>query len=561
MALSVVFMNCSRAQRLGTTDVQGNPEKVFATYGDVSLPVSLVDAAVDEQLAKLPPEILTAMPEYRMQVIAGGITQAISGAQIYELAKRQGFNNDDASVKKTFHLTSEQDFRAYATDVLRKAGQLKPNSTDKDLDDLIKTQAQGKTLSQLYTEKSAEVDKNLKDGQKRLEVVLSAGQQYLKEKFEQGINPSDDEIKKQFEKINVKRIIVKTDAKVTPEQAKVKADKAYADLKAGKSFEDVMDAYSEDTPMQGNKKKSENKIPLDQASIDRLPDYKAINKLQPGGYSEPEKVAEGYAIYKYVDKKIELPKDFEKNKANFKTSYLNDQIQKKYQAAVDGLDKEIQPKFEIKAYEAIYRYAKVMAKPAGPDQEKELRAIYDLAKAVDPISDKPDLAVLVEVEAIKRLYDLPGVDKVKLKADRIATFEKFLDKYENWTYRKEVIDNYKELKNGDKAFDNIMAALDKNMTKFDSLGQKTFSDISAAFLEVKTAVGIKPDQESRFRKQQEQWNIDKKKFDAQQAELKKQQDADAKKAAEDAKKAAEEAKKNKKPADNNSSLAPKTTPN
>ena len=556
MALSVGFMNCSRGQRLGATDLKGNQEKIFASFGDVDLPVSLIDSAVEEQSSKIPPEILNAMPEYRMQLIAGGISQAMSGAQIFELAKRQGFKQDDDSVKKAFHITTEQEFRAYATDVLRKAGQLKPDSTDKDLEELIKTQAQGKTLPDLYKEQVAGIDKDLKDGQKKLNVVLKAAQQYLKEKLEASVNPTDDDLKKSFDKMIVKRIIVKTDAKVTADQAKAKADKAYADLKAGKSFEDVIEAYSEDTPMQGVKKKSENTIPLDQATIDRMPDFKVIGKLQPGSYSEPEKVTEGYAIYKYVEKKQEIPKDFEKNKANIRQGVMGQEIQKKYQEALDALEKEMQPNFQIKAYEAVYRYAKVMTKPAGPEQDKEFQAIYDLSKSIQSTDEKPEVAAMVEVEAMKHMYDLPTADKVKLKPERIASLEKFLTYFDNLTYRKEIIDNFKELKQGDKAYEQLMIAMDKNMTKFDQTGQATFSDLSAKFLELKNASLVTPDQEKKFRSQQEQWNIDKKKYDVQQAELKKQQEADAKKAADEAKKAADEAKKGKKP-ESNSSLAPK----
>jgi hypothetical protein len=518
-------------------DIQGNKARPFVTVGDVELPVDTVDKALEAQMSQsqLPPGIMDSLPpEYKLQMIAQAVSSSIQSAEMFEVAKRLGFSNDDDSVKKAFHLSSESDFRNFAITSLRKAGQLKENSTDKDFDDLVKKEAQGKTISEIYKSQLTEFESTLKDNQKKMQLVLAGAQRYAMEKLQAGINPTDDEVKKSFETYEIKRVVVRVTDKVTADQAKAKIDKAYADLKAGKSFEDVMDAYTDDIA-QDKKKKSESVMSLNQDMIDQNPDFKVIQKLQPGSYSEPEKVAEGYVVYKYAGKKMTLPKDYEANKALYKGQFISVQTSKKFKEEIDKVEKEIKPNFEIKAYEAVFQFQKAMTAPAGAEQGAALQTAYDTAKAVDKSADKADIAAMVEVAAMDKLYNQPTADKAKLKEPRIASLEKYLSFFDNWSYRKEVIDNYKELKSGDKAFDQILIAMDKN-TKYDQMAQNTFSDVSSKFLELKQAGLIKPEQETQFRDKQEKWQKEKKLYEKEEAAMKAQAEADKKKAEEEAKK-------------------------
>jgi PPIC-type PPIASE domain len=542
MVFGMAFSNCSSAQRLSATDIKGEKLKTFATVGDVELPVSMAEEAIDtqkknSQLSQLPPDMLEGLPpDYQMQPIAAGITQTVQIAQVYEIAKRMGYKSDDDSVKKALHFTSETDFINNILDRGRKSGELKENATVKDLEELAKPQLQGKTLKDVFVSQQTQLNDSLKDPQKRLSVVLSGAQQFMMDKLSAGINPTEDEVKKGFENYDVKRVLVKVAAPANDAAAKAKIDKAYAELKANKSFEDVVDAYSEDTNPDPKKKKSENVLKLSQDMIEKYPDFKTILKLQPATYGEPEKTSEGYAILKYIGKKIDVPKDYEANKSRYKAQNVSQQIQKKFKDELDKIEKEVKPTFEIKSYEAAYRYQKAMATPAGPAQEAEFRTVYDIAKAVTSSDMKPELAAMLQVMTMQRMYDLPGADKAKLKDARITAFENYLTFSNNWAYRKEVIDAYKEKGDKTKAFDQIMIALERN-TKFDSQAQTTFSDISAKFLEIQKAGLVTADQETQYRAKQKLWQDDKVKYDQEEARLKKQKEEEDKKAAEEAKKA------------------------
>ena len=533
------------------TDIKGNKEKAFATVGDVELPISMVDNAITKQMqqSQLPPDILATLPpEYQIQGIAGGVYQTIQAGEVFELAKRKGFKADDESLLKTLHYTNETEFETYLLSRAKKGGQLKETATIKDFEDLVKPDLKGKTLKEAYTEQFNEVTSSLKDGKKRMEIVLYAAQFYVADKLQEGINPSDDEVKKGFETYEIKRVLVKSTSATTDAAAKVKIDKAYADLKANKSFEDVMEAYTEDIQQDPKKKKSENLIKLSLGQLETLPEFKTILKLQPGTFGEPEKGAEGYSILKYVGKKVDIPKDYETKKAQYRQQTISQKVQKLFKDELEKVEKEVKPTFESKSYEAAYRYQKVMSVPAGPAQEQEFRAIFDLAKGVTTADDKPEIAAMIQVITIQHLYDQPTADKVKLKGDRIGALENYLTFTDNWAYRKEVIDSYKEKGDKTKAFELLMAGLEKN-TKFDGQAQTTFADMSAKFTEIKTAGLVSADQEKQFRSKQEQWASDKKKYDDEQVQLKKKDEED--------KKAAAEAQKKSKSSP--STLAPPTT--
>ena len=76
MVFGMAFSNCSGAQKLAATDIKGEKLKTFATVGDVELPNSMVDLAIENQkknsqLSQLPPEMLEGLPpDYQLQPIA-----------------------------------------------------------------------------------------------------------------------------------------------------------------------------------------------------------------------------------------------------------------------------------------------------------------------------------------------------------------------------------------------------------------------------------------------------------------------------------------------------------
>jgi hypothetical protein len=195
--------------------------------------------------------------------------------------------------------------------------------------------------------------------------------------------------------------------------------------------------------------------------------------------------------------------------------------QGQFQKKIDELKKSVQPKFELKAYEAAYALNKGMMDQTDK-VSPEVQKAYDLAKAVAKDEPGAELAATVALAAFQKIYDAPGADKAKLKTERIASIAKYLDFKDNWDLRKEVISDLKDQKKGDDAYAQLLVALDKN-TKYDANGQRVYSDIAASFKELQTSALVKSDQEKEFRGRQEEWQKAKADYDKTEAELAKQQ--------------------------------------
>jgi hypothetical protein len=168
--------------------------------------------------------------------------------------------------------------------------------------------------------------------------------------------------------------------------------------------------------------------------------------------------------------------------------------------------------------------------------------VIDVAKQSNANEPGFKMAVELQLAAIERMATVPGADVAKLKPQRIEIITKYLEFSDLWQYRKELIDAYKEEKNGDKAYNALLVALDKN-NKYDQAGQQNYSEISGKYLELKSAGLVKPEQEKEFIAKQEQWQKEKKTYDEMVAREKALQEAEQKKAAEEAKKAAASAPK------------------
>jgi parvulin-like peptidyl-prolyl isomerase len=531
MAIGIGFSSCSRADRFQALDAKGQPEKPFAKVGGVELPTAWIQEAVDQQLQQFGqgnPDILNQLPpDMKLGFYAQAIGSVIQQGYMFTLASRAGIKVDDTNIKKDLGIDTVASFKAKVREQLETSGQLKKGASEKEFEDFLAKALQGKKIDDVYAEQIKQIDELLKDPVKKSKAVLSATLTLYQEKLRKDMKPTDDDVKKSFDTYEVKQI-------VTNGADRAKIDKAYADIKGGKTFEEIADAVSEAPAMQG-KKKSESLLPVP-GSMLTMPDYEPIAKLQPGAYSEPVKTAVGFVIYKFVGKKSNVPKDFDTSKDQYRLQYIGQEIQRKIQKDVEGLEKDMKPEFMEKAYEGIYAFSKASSKTDPKEQAAEYQRIYDLVKGVSKSDNGYELATATEMACMTKLVDAPGADKAKLKPARIATLEKYVETNDKaWDKRKELIEIFKEDKQAEKAYSLILAALDKNMS-YDMMGQSTYSDISATFQTLKTANILKPEQVKEFEGKQKQWLDAKASFDKQQAEYKKQQEADAKKAAEEAKK-------------------------
>lgn len=545
MAVGLGFSSCGRGATLGAKNAQGQPEQSFATVGSVELASGWVDKIVENQTKQMGGMIDQLPPEYKVGIYAQSVNQLIQRAHMYEYAKREGYKTEDKDLLALLKLDSEASMKAEIRKSLVEGKQLDEKATDADFDKKFKELSSGSTVSEFYKKQREGVDKALSDTSLKPLAIMELAQQYLSKKLGENMKPTEDEIKNSFENYEVKIISVKLSNTMNDAQAKEKAQKAYDALKTGTSFESAITTYSDEPAAQG-KSKADSIYPKSKAEIEGTPDLKPILALQPGDFTTPIKTFDGYSIFKYAGKKVTLPPDYEKNKEAIKKQFIATQVAKKVDEEVKKIDRETTPKFHLAAYEAAYLFSKASAPEGGATPKTEdFQKVIDLCKAVKETETGSTLALDLMMAASDRMSSVPGADVAKLKPQRLEVISSYLKQRDNWRYRKELVDSYIDSKDGDKATEQLLVAMDKN-NKYDQAGQATFSEINGSFLKLKTANLVKPEKEKDFKAKQEQWQKDKKQYDDMQAQEKARQDAEMKKAAEEAKKAEAEKKKSEK---------------
>jgi parvulin-like peptidyl-prolyl isomerase len=557
MGLSAVVSSCNRGEKIEFLDAQGKAQKTVATVGNVPIPQEALEEAIKQSTAQYAQYMDQLPVEYQAGMYGQALQGVIKSGYGFELGQKEGVDTSEKSVIAAVLAPDEKGFRVKIREQLLTAKLIKENATEAEVDEAVK-KAQAtdpqtgqpnpspKTIADIYKEQVSKISEIYKDPAKKDKFRVGVAQFLVIEKYKKDIKPTDEELKKSFDSYEVKRILLAVNPKQTEDAAKAKSQTVYAEIKAGKSFEDAMDQHSDDAA-QVNKKKRDATTNLNPKMLE-MPDFASVKSLKPGTYGEPVKVREGYAIYKLAGMKSNLPPDFDKTKDAIRKQFIDQEAQKKYNDKVEEIAKDNPPKFDVKGYEALYAFVKASeeaAKNPGKDPVAGMAAVVEIAKQVKLGDPADKVATMVLVAASQKLYEAPGADKAKMRPDYVGALEKYLTFSENWEFRKTIVDSYKDAKDGTKAYETLVAGLDKN-TKYDAQGQSVFSNIAGKFAELKAAGLVKPEQEKEFQGKQTQWQSEKTNYDKQAAEAKKQQEAEAKKAAEEQKKAASSAPKPKK---------------
>jgi len=296
----------------------------------------------------------------------------------------------------------------------------------------------------------------------------------LQQEIAKQVVANDEELRKSYDEVNLRHILV--DGKKLPDaQAKSKADKILAEVKAGGDFATLANKYSEDP---GNKvtkfdEKTKQMIPgtgpgkggdlgwtkvsmLDSAYVAEF--AAASKKLEPGQVSDPVKTEFGYHIIKVEKKRSSLPKDFEKTKAKLLEDYKNQQSGQKFQQFMEAERKNAKIVWNDAGMEWRYLYSKanpMMSMPTPDSQgsqaelEKKLRE-YLKTNA----SDSGAALVLGKQLYTKYITTAPGPQREKAREEVIEFYEMALVGSEDQETRMALAQLYRDAGKKDLALNH-----------------------------------------------------------------------------------------------------------
>lgn len=312
---------------------------------------------------------------------------------IQELEKR-GFRATDEEIEK-----AKEDYLKSRLDLYRQQMLPEGKGSDNDLDKAFRER--GTSLKQVRERLLAEVPEFIFGAQ----VV---GQKFMKSVEEKYAKPTDEQVRLLFEQIYPARIYVSVEKH--KEKAEARAQEAYKALQASKPFAEVVKQFSDDPEpiiKQGGRITGSGYYEV-RDSLTNLftSDFaQRVLSLKPGEYTPPtpDKDKKSYYIFTIAERKLQLPKDFEKKKEEHRKSYTLMRSQFEQQSVFMQAMKNYKVEFKDPLLLQYQKLTTAFSQPA----PNRLKTLKEIDQALTPIVASTDpnlrLAQWLQIQVLNLL--------------------------------------------------------------------------------------------------------------------------------------------------------------
>ncbi|MFN3690042.1 MAG: peptidylprolyl isomerase [Fimbriimonadales bacterium] len=351
-------------------EVAAGLEQPVLKVGDVVLTEAELQKFINAQTQNNPPAEYGAMIQLRYQTAQNIATQL---AMTLELEK-QGYQASRREIEQ-----AKEAFIQSQIDALKQQLLPEGKGDDRALDKALRERNPNLSLRRLREQIAAEVP----DLQFRISVTQDKFLKSLREKY----NPTDEQVRLMFEQVYPARIFVSVEKHKDKAEARIK--EAYAALKAGKPFAEVVALYSDDPDAlkkQGGRVTGSGYYEI-QEQLSNLFGAEAANRImafKPNqDYTEPlqDKEKKGYFIYTIAERKMELPPDFDEKKDQYRQAFINMRVSNEHQRVLNAARQNFKPEF---LDPLIAQYDK-LTKTMGLSTPERLKSFKEVNDALTPI--------------------------------------------------------------------------------------------------------------------------------------------------------------------------------
>ncbi len=542
LAMASVFLgfgfNNQCGRNAGMNQPQGDQEdrSLVAKVGDIPVTTDAVQKAQATITSQAPAGLAYPM---QARSEAEAVYAAASQAAYAYIAQRDHIPITDQALLKGVEAQIQRAIEQEKMQLMF-SGKVKD---PKDMDAAFK-QATGRTADEIVRNSLTQAREDLQDKDKRARLVAEMAPELVRNAFESKFVPSDAELRASYQVYVVKRVLIAAGTKNPSVDAMVA--EVEAALKAGLDFDKAIDKFSSDPPTASGKKISDNTFNVTASMMQTDPQYKDLQGQRPGFVSPPVAVPNGKAIYKIVSVRTDLPKDFDKNIARYRSDYAKQKVNGEVQKQVNGVLTSSTTSWNNLGDKALFEYTQAFGTTDPATTNTQMRKVADDAKAARVKGDVASLQPATDAWflAFDTLYNTRGADKSKMQDERIEVLNAVLQHTEDFSLRMELVDLYVAKKDWSNALGNLVAASHAN-TDYAGLGTQHFGDIMAKRNQIKKLGQLTDAQLKDLDAAQDSWRVDKAGFD-KQAEETKREEAKAKAAqAEIDRKNAEELAKQK----------------
>lgn len=296
----------------------------------------------------------------------------------------------------------------------------------------------------------------------------------LQKSIQDSIQVTDEDAKKQYDEIKYAIVVIPSangpvppglkGPKPLPDaEAKKKAEDLLAKVKAGADIGQIARANSSDpTASKGGSSdwrpeyRGFQGAPPEFGTLFMGKDFdEAIHKTAKGQLTDVVKVTglgNGYAFAKVLDRRTNLPKDFDAKKEieNVKNQKMTEAFQKLITDLVKSAKIDISDP-DKKAYYDLFKLQSAGSKEEFDKQQEAVQAEFEAMLKRHPDDDTAALIVAQNLE--QKRFKAPTAERDQIRDRLIQLYEVVLRRTENRDIRFKLADLYREKKQDDKALE------------------------------------------------------------------------------------------------------------
>jgi hypothetical protein len=498
LALGVVFIIgflwVRGGSQPGNSGREGESTVLFS-IGDLSVSGALWGAITGDSersengIEKLP-------VQYRAQMLAQELSTAVQLGYALAAAKKAGIDIGDKQVDAEVQREENDELEMEATRNKQTAAQLR-NS------------AAGKQILALVQKRFTDL-RSAPGGDDFVRAI--AASRALSDHFRRQFNPSDDEVKHSGDTLMLRDIVVHANGGKDADVQK-KVDAVLAEIKKD-GFVKVADKYATAGPTADVSADSKP-MPRPRSDILATPAFAPLKDLKPGETSKPVNSGAGYTLFNLVEVKDNSPKDFDKQKEEYRKSYIDQLTNGAVDKAILDVQSETKIEWKDSGFEALYKFAQ--ATRSMPSFDLWLAVAKDAAQAIGNSSDGGRMATYVRYSATDEAWKLATPkQREAIQKDRIEALSGVLDYAEDFQIRIDLADAFIDAKNAKGALDQLQNAAG-NISDFDKPAEDRFSQIDLRTQKLLAEKLVGPNDLAGIQKAHDDWVKAKQQADQEKA--------------------------------------------
>ncbi len=464
---------------------------------------------------------------------AGLYGQSIIGllndAAVAQIAQERNVVMNEAAARAAADKMAVQEWE-YARIQLITTGKIKPEASEQEADKALEKEI-GKNKDQFKTEVVEYIMTNFKAEATAADTASQLLTVVLLDSYATGTIYTEADLKAAYDEFSFDTIRF-DDATKSATELQAAAEKALADIRGGKKFEDVQKTYSV------GKKPDELKATLIRGALEAAEHLSPLQALKPGEVSDV--VTTGVpTIYRLVATKPNLPKDFEASKAQLLQSAKQQRAGQAFEKDVKAKVDAAEIKFQDLGTKALYDLMKIVLDTTKTDKSAEFEDLYNQIRGQD-LTKVMRVDFLGYAELAAALGVWQGADATKRKEfapDWIDTVERSFQYGEDLGMRIQLEDVQLEQGLNEDAASTLEQTM-ANCADYGQEGQGIYTRVSASMRAAFESKKFNQEQRDAIQKELDKWLDQKIEEDkrlaeekAEQARIQKELDDEADKAA------------------------------